>query len=90
METNLSMREMFEREIAAIERKIEISAEVIDAKTKELINLKRELNTKLRAKAMFLGEKLVLRKSKKKVKPISSEKANQMLDQDIKQLQGKI
>lgn len=84
----LNMREMFEKEIEGIERKIEISGEVIDAKTKELINLRRELNTKLRAKALFFGEKIMLRKSKK-VKKISAEKANQMLDEDIKKLQVK-
>jgi hypothetical protein len=89
METNLSMREMFDREISNIERKIEISIDVIDAKAKELIQLRRDLNTKMKAKALFFNERIPIRKSKKKLKSISEEKAIQMQDENIKMFREK-
>jgi tRNA A37 N6-isopentenylltransferase MiaA len=82
METDV--REIFERGISDIERKIEIAGEVIDAKGKELISLKKDLNSKLKAKALWLNEKVSL--PKKRRKRISEEKADEGLDQDIKNL----
>jgi hypothetical protein len=83
----IDMREQMEREIANVERKIELAGEVIDMKTKEVIQLKKEMNIKLRAKAAWFHEKANIKKPKK-AKRVTEEKATQMQDENIKIFRG--
>ncbi|MFA5519805.1 MAG: hypothetical protein WDA74_11175 [Spirochaetota bacterium] len=66
----MTIEQDMQSEIDAIKSKVATAEAELKKKKKEVISLKKELNNKIKAKALFLGEKIPKQKKKKSVEEV--------------------